>query len=332
MRALLVSSFVSAVLSFSACGFPGGGGGLTGGGAGGGSGGGGGGSVPAPVPPLAGERETWDAYAWVVPPRMVRQTGAAGVELTDAQEVSCRIALLPLRTKTGELAQQALDVLRAAAGMNDAQLRDETGGTQPLDFQRRTITRTGFAAAQVEGTWFDGAGVERAPARVLLVDLGAQVAPVLATGPCFLAAGDSNLDWAWLVHSLEFPARTATALDPLRAWLPGKWRLDVGTGFLGETYAANQRYGITASETAFAAVTGTEVTVTSTSFTGDGRWELTENRLSLFPTTGTAKTQLFRIDEQKSATAVGGWVRRLHKLDVSQDGTPFEYVLRRQLE
>lgn len=326
---------VCALFTALAAGCGGSGGGGTGGGGTGGTSGGSGsttssGNLPAPVAPLTGTRETWDVFSYIVPTGMTEQQHPDGIVLQDSTTSDCTISLLAARASTGNLPQQALDTFVSWGSPTIAGLQDEYGGSAPLNFQRRAITPTGFSSITLMGYAVNSSGSQLADARIMLVDVGAQVAPVIALGSCFNALGDSNLDWAWLFHGLDFPGATPTGSTTLAAQVVGKWQYNSGTAFLGEVYAANQQYSVTASSQTYSQVSSTEVLQTTTTFVGDGTWEAHQDRLTRLPSSGGGTTRLFRIQEEMNSAAPNGWLMVLLQIDVSSsDGKPYEYALTR---
>ncbi len=278
------------------------------------------GDLPPLVVPLEGPRTSWDVFSFIVPPGMSSEVLADGLSMRDPAR-RCSLTLLPSRAATGERAQQALDILLAWGAPDLTGLHDELGGTAPLAHQRRGVTASGQATLLLQGAIVGAAGTEVSPGRVMLVDVGGAVAPVIGVGGADCLddpATGRELTWARFLDSLQFPGALATAPATLAQQVVGQWSRGRGADFRGETYAGDGRYAVTASAQAFAqAADG--------GFTGDGRWEARQNVLALKPAAGTASSRYFRILELQSETAPGGWVTHLLPLGVaSSDGAAFE--------
>ncbi len=304
------SGLVVASLALAACG-PGDSAGKTYGGLG---------DLPAPVVRLEGPRTSWDAFSFIVPPGMTSEVLADGLSMRDPAR-KCSLTLLPARAATGERAQQALDTLLAWGAPDLTGLHDELGGTAPLSHQRRGVTASGQAYLLLQGAIVGAAGTEVSSGRVMLVDVGGAVAPVIGVGGADCLddpATGRELTWARFLDSLQFPGAPATAPATLAQQVVGPWSRGSGADFHGETYAASGRYAVSASAQAFTQAADAGIT-------GDGTWEARENVLAVTPTSGAPSSRYFRIFEVQSEKAPGGWVMHLLPLGLSStDGAPFE--------
>lgn len=313
-----------------------GGGSGAGGGTGGGSGTGGGTGVnlPAPKAPVTGARETWSGYSYVVPPGMTAQTYADGVVLTDRTDATCTISLLPQRAAEADATQQALSILLSWSPGTITGFHDEFGGLTPLDHKRRGVNGEGFSYVLLQGYLLGANGAELSGGRIMLVNLGAMVAPIIGVGgsTCFDDATGKRLDWSWLYYSLQFPGATPTGTPAPADQLVGKWFINSGTIFLGETYAANGHYASVSAYQTYTQVTPTQVLEHTSTFTGDGTYEVHQDRLSRLSASRPAETTLFRIVDEQNASVASGWLPRFYQLDLATDATPYEYSLVRDTQ
>lgn len=312
-------------------------------GTGGGSGGGGGGSgsVPPPDVDVMGTPESYQGTTFVMPPGLTEQVASDGVVLSGpkaANQGSCLIVVLPPRAAEADLDAQMLATLKGFFAPDFADLRDIYNGTAPLDFVQRGVSGEGWGYRGLWGTLTDASNQPTgSKARILQVELGSTVVPIIG----FEASDNLCLDnevtgkpitWALFFHSLHFTGFTPSSLPTLEQQLLGKWSIGSGSVFLGETYAANGHYGTASAYQTFRDISPTEILQTTTSFFGDGTYEVHGNQLTFRPSNGTpASTHLFRIVEERNSARPNGWLPRLYKLSVSTvDGAPYESGITRE--
>jgi hypothetical protein len=312
-------------------------------GTGGGSGGGGGGSgnVPPPDVDVTGAPENYQGTTFVMPAGMTEQVASDGVVLSGPKagtQGSCLIVVLPPRAAEADLDAQMLATLKGFFAASFGDLRDPFGGTNPLDFVERGVSGEGWGYRGLYGFLTDLSNVPTgSKARILQVELGSTVVPIIG----FEASDNLCLDnvvtgkpitWALFFHSLHFTGFTPSSMPTLAQQLLGKWSIGSGTVFLGETYAANGHYGTASAYQTFSAISPTEILQTTTSFFGDGTYEVRGNQLTFRPSNGRpASTQLFRIVEERNSARPNGWLPRLYKLARSIDNEPYETVITREM-
>lgn len=306
----------------------------------GGGGGGGTGNVPAPDVAVTGTRSDYMGISYVAPPGLTEQLASDGLVLNGARvdpQGSCLIVILPPRAAEADLDAQMLSTLKGFFAQSFADLRDIYGGTAPLDFSQRGRSSEGWGWRGVWGFLTDLSNQPTgSKARILLVELGSTVVPIIG----FEASDNTCLDnevtgtpvtWALLYHSLHFSGFTPSPLPTVEQQLLGKWSIGGTSYFIGETYAANGHYGSASAYQTYQDISPSEVLQTTTTFLGDGTFQVNGDQLTFVPSNGKpASTQLFRIVEEKNSARTSGWLPRLYRLQVSvTDGQPYEFAITR---
>lgn len=306
----------------------------------GGGAGGGGGNVPAPDVAVTGARTEYMGVSYVAPPGMTEQLATDGLVLNGARvdpQGSCLIVVLPPRAAEADLDAQLLATLKGFFAQSFADLRDIYGGTAPLDFEQRGRSSEGWGWRGVGGYLTDLSNRPTgSKARILLVELGSTVVPIIG----FEASDNTCLDdevtgkpiaWALFYHSLHFTGFTPSPLPTVEQQLLGKWSIGGTSSFIGETYAANGHYGTASAYQTYQDISPTEIQQTTTTFLGDGSYQVNGDQLTYVPASGTpASTQLFRVIEEKNSARPNGWLPRLYRLQVSVvDGAPYEFAITR---
>ena len=163
---------------------------------------------------------------------------------------------------------------------------------------------------------------------MVLIARGATVLPIVAAASsgngCVGLLGETTpnsntITWLWLFHSLKVAGSTPST--HLREQIIGRWdalsastRAQVGVS-QGETYAPNGRY-------AYASMLGAdgESGFLTRGFTGDGRYVVEGNRLTIFPDRGAPQTRLIHIVEDPEATVPPRSTVQLCKINVGVEG------------
>jgi hypothetical protein len=290
--------------------------------------------APEPGVTLAGTRQAWQGYSFIVPPTM---TGVSADEAfimsadASAGQGGCAIILSPEIPATGDLLTQALQHLnRVAAEVYGGSLRE--GGMSATRPPSRGVSGAGWRYAFAQGEVLTAEGFPTDNhVRVLLVDLGATVATITgieaANNRCLGALNPQSLSWQWLFYSLDFPAFAARDPNLLASQVFGIWAIGGNTTGLKEIYAANGRYGAATTLLTYQEYSATEVLQTATTFGGQGAFNVSGDRLSRFPDNGPAETVLFRIEQEMNQATPSGWLPRLYQLQRGSDGNVFEYAL-----
>jgi hypothetical protein len=280
----------------------------------------------------------WRGISFIVP------AGMRGVDKRDFYDMAgpgingrigqCSILILGDERAGPDLAKQAQDLLvsaMASLGQRVVNARAESDLTADRRVGRSS---DGWDWVELSGTLGEGVGGR---ARIMLIVRGATVVPIMAVAvsgngcvglPSEPTAGSNTITWAALYHSLRLAGSTPSA--HLREQIIGGWAaMSVSTGgqvgtSQGETYAPNGRYARASMVGAYGA--GSEFLARG--FTGDGRYVVEGNRLSIFPDRGPSQTTLVRIVEDRVATTPPRTTVQLCKINVDAGG-PWERCLPR---
>lgn len=295
------------------------------------------------LPPIAWEpgsqRVTWKGLSFVVPAGMrgadkgdFYDMGGAGIKGGTLGQ--CAMVILPDAAAAPDPARQAQDVLvTTIAGLGQRVVNSR--GEADLTIDRRAgRSSDGWSWVELNGMLAEGVGGR---ARIMLVARGATVTPILAIASggngCVGLANETTpngntITWAALYHSLRVTGSPPST--HLREQIVGRWEsLSATTGgqigaSQGETFAANGRYARASSIGAY----GPDSDFLSKGYTGDGRYVVEGNRLSIIPDRGSAQTVLARIVEDREPAVPPRTVVRLCTIHVDVAG-PYERCLAR---
>jgi len=293
---------------------------------------------PQVPPPVAweptGPRTTWRDISFIVP------AGVQGSNKGDFYDMvgpgirggrfgQCAIVVLgdvPAGADLGRQAHELLTTGLAGLGQRVTYVR----GQPDLTVGR---SADGWSWVELSGIVGDGR------ARIMLIVRGATVVPIMAIATsangCVGLLGETTpnsntITWLWLYHSLKVAGSTPST--HLREQIIGRWdALSVSTGgqvgmSQGETYAPNGRY-------TYASMLGADggSGFLTKDFTGDGRYVVEGNRLTIFPDRGAPQTRLIHIVEDREATVPPRSTVRLCQINVGVVGGPYERCLPRSV-
>lgn len=301
--------------------------------------------APQALPRVAweptGPRTTWRDISFIVPLGM-RGTDRghyydmAGTGISGPND-QCTIVILGEVPSGSDLARQAQDVLVTALdGLGLTVVNP--GAASDLTADRR-VGRSADGWGYVELSGILGGRLE-GRARIMLIVRGATVVPVIAVAsqgngcvglPGETTPGGNTITWAALFHSLKIAGSPSST--HLREQIVGRWNSlsassggRVGTS-QGEAYAPNGRYAHVGMLGAHGPVSPSGSGFMAQRFTGDGRYVVEGNRLTIYPDRGSPQTNLMRIVEDREARAPGRSTVRLCK--ISFDVLPYESCLPR---
>jgi len=306
-----------------------------GGGGGNGPGGGPGshGAAPAPKAELSGTPFSWDAYRVVVPTGMTAAAlaDAAVIDKPDTAAgggVGCRIVLWPLVATGADPDAQALGLLEQHMISQADQAVVGVYGGSPLDetYHRNGISGEGWTYVELGGRLVVASNhnSEYGKVRILLANLGAQSAVITGFQPwdassrCLEEVLDPY-EWILLFYSLSFPSHPGNP-DAFRQALHGGWfGAEVGSSvsiYWGDIFAANGRHIDAVGFRTYQQISPTEYLQRNSSWSGNSWWDVSGNRLSIWPDdpTDPPVTRYVRI------TAEHGGYTYLHRLDICGSG------------
>jgi hypothetical protein len=336
--------WLSLIVLFAGCdGGSGGGGGTPGGSTGGPD------STAAPDPqvPVSGTRQDFMGTSFVAPPGFTQSySGADGLVLSGAKTASqgaCVIFILPPRAAEADAKTQAINTVKAFIAPNFNEVIDPWGGySEPLnsDDISRGVASAGWDYLYFWGFLQDGAGqlTSRSKVRILLAQLGTQVVPMIGVEAkdnyCLDDDNDGKpVTWALFYHSLTFTTFTPSTRPSPAQQLLGMWKNNSSTTYNGQTYAANRHYEKLSATQTYSTISPTEVLVTTSTWLGDGSYQINGDRLTIFPNNGNPPvTNLFRIIEKPNSIVPGGYLPELYLLQMSDIfgvKEPYEFSIKR---
>jgi hypothetical protein len=287
--------------------------------------------LPAPDVPVAGPRQTWQDWSYVVPQNWQAQVLPDGVMIR-APKTNPRsqggsfVFLLPLRAAKADPYAQGLEILGQVFAQNFASFRDY-GAVEgsPYKHKMRGVNGDGWPYVMLRTRPVDFRGGRPShKLRLLLFQLGSQVAPLvgfehadepaLESGP-----GSSSVAWALLYHSLQFPTLRAPGSAGLRDKLIGTWSVGERLNLVEDTFNADGTYDHRMK------LYPTFYDLSSArgkppSWFGEGRFVVQGDRLSVWPGNRKPQTTLYRIVEEENFLEGFGPVLMLYRLGLSADG------------
>jgi hypothetical protein len=163
---------------------------------------------------------------------------------------------------------------------------------------------------------------------VFLARLNGQLAVIAGSYPSKTNLLDDHFapDWLIFFHSLEFKNYKPTTASPLSKDILGKWISGSGSSLITYTFSSNNRYAYGSAFSTSRDYSTYQVLETTTSFTGDGKYNLKGNELTTVnDKTGKSETSKLRVFYEKQ---YGDWLKRLGMLSTSStDGKPYEFTM-----
>lgn len=291
------------------------------------------GTMRMPPPPgwkPEGARVTFSGVSFIAPAGMTGTDQTSRYDLVDGK---CAITVNPPIAASGDLAAQAQALLTQAYAAQGYQVLDDNYGTNLV--ANRTTGRSAKGWEWVElRAELRKSGPSPERGHLLLVAMGGgQVLPILGYSAnndgCTQLAHDNTagivgeLRWRQLAHSLELPG-----VQPATLSVVGQWSLFQGASGQEYVFAANGRYQFWGGLTQAHQVSATEIELVTSTFGGDGFYEVHGDVLSLFPDGRAAESMLFRVFEQHAVSPVGNVTREVKLGLMKQDvGGPYEVAV-----
>ena len=136
--------------------------------------------------------------------------------------------------------------------------------------------------------------------------------------------GDSGkpVTWALFYHSLTFSTFTPSTSPSPAQQLLGNWKAGSSGTYIStynwQTYAANGHYEKVSGVQSYSPISPTEVLVTTSTWLGDGSYQIDGDRLTIIPNNGNPPvTNLYRIMEEPNSIVPGGYLPKLYLLQMS---------------
>lgn len=284
-------------------------------------------TIPEPNPGITGPRRSFGDYGYVVPPGMTEALYSDGVGLIKGgpgDAASCAIFLLPLRPAEGDLSLQALSIIQELLGQSNVTYR-LLGNTN--DHVTTGISGRGWNYASVSFddifTQVDPASVfQNFGARILLINLGGQVAPVYGIESprftCFGPHSQRTDTWAYIYYALEFPGHPTPLPAGFLERLYGTWTSAGGSAASLETYQPDGTY-----------TDGVGDSSVDMYFVTNGRYEQHGDLLLKFPSNGQpVESHLFRVVYEPAYNPPGTVSPALYKLVNYSTGAAYEHRMK----
>jgi hypothetical protein len=247
----------------------------------------------------------------------------------------CSLLILQEQPAQGDLAGQAISILVAALAQVGVSVADSRGGSDLLGERRVGRSADGWSYVDVGGMLTEGTGGR---ARLLLVAHGATVLPLIGmavqgngcVGLTFEATPNgNNITWAALYYSLKLSG--AAPSSHLREQIVGRWDRFSMSGNVGafqsEAFAFNGQY--TRADT-LGVLLPTEAQLQAATYSGNGRYVVEGDKLTIWPNTRPPEARLIRIVEDFEPTTPPKKTRQLCRvnIDPAQKLLPYEFCLR----
>jgi hypothetical protein len=289
---------------------------------------------------LPGQRQAWNGYSFIAPPNVAVDLADAGVSLVTpaiSGKGPCFMLIAPLQPADADADAQALGLLRDAFSTNYRDVSGPSGYPSPMDLRQHGVSGAGWEYVEMSGELIalDGTNTHNV-GRILLARLGSEVGVVIGfeswDNRCLDDISGTKLTWQRLFYSLRFPSFKGGDTEALGRQLIGKWRISDGNIFVGETYAANGRYGGSATIQTYKDISPTEILKTTTTYSGDGLFASKGDWLWRRSDKGVNETVYFRIVREPNSAVSTGWLPNLYQLELNVSGTPYESLLRRDMD
>jgi hypothetical protein len=253
----------------------------------------------------SGNRVTWGGFSFLVPQDMVGTDGSDHYEMVDSGGL-CQITAFKPLAATGDLAQQANDLITGAFGALGYQVVDDNYGTDLIGNRTQGRSAGGWEYVELRGE-LQRSGPSDERGHLFLVRVGSQVVPFFGYSPttagCTQLAHDNRagivgeLRWRELEYSLDFPSASRDE-KALASAIVGHWSLFQGPSGNEYVFAANGRYQRWAGLSQIHAISSTEIEIVTSHFTGDGSYAVKGDVVALFPDGRPSEALLFRVYEQ----------------------------------
>jgi hypothetical protein len=223
----------------------------------------------------------------------------------------CVALLLPPQPAQADLVAQAYAIANQLFAARFGRLAGDLGRDIRLSLYQG-ISGKGWDYIELFGILGDER--HRNDGRILLAQMGSQVvalAGITKSGQCL---GNryyrDNDNWALLFHSLQLPGYTGDS-PLLKQQLLGQWESVGSTTFSSKTYAANGHFGRLDAHATYTESSRPGFIVQETSsWEGDGSYEVRGDRLTSSPSTGEYAgktiTELFSIVRRANTAKPGG--------------------------
>jgi hypothetical protein len=282
--------------------------------------------LPAPEVPVAGKRETWQDWSYVVPQSWQAEVMSDGVMIrapktNHASPGFTFICLRPLRAAKADLYAQGIEILGEFFGQGFSSFRDYDLGSPHVN-RLRGVNGDGWPYIMLRTMPIDRQNRRTGyQARILLFHLGNQVAPIIGfehpderTLEC--AESGRCLAWTLLYHSLAFPKLRAPGNAGLRDKLIGTWSSGSSLEIVQDTFNSDGAYINVAAYKTYQDLSSTTVLEKTTSWFGEGRFVVHGDQLSVWRVKGKPQTNLFRIVEEENSMSAGGWLQVLYRVNL----------------
>jgi len=298
--------------------------------------------APNPQVTVSGTRQILMGTSFIAPPGFTQTLLTDGVVLSGAQTASqgfCGIFIFPPRAAEADAKTQAINTVKAFIAPSFKDVIAPWGGySTPLNSGdiSRGVASAGWDYLYFWGFLQDGSGLgtSRSKVRILLAQLGVQVVPMIGLEAkdnlCLDDDNDGNpVAWPLFYHSLTFTTFTPSTRSSPAQQLLGKWKGFGGSTSNGQTYAANGHYEKVSAVQSNRIISPTEVLVTTSTWLGDGSYQINGDRLTIFPNNGNPPvTNLFRIVEEPNSVVPGGYLPKLYLLQFSPlNNLPYEFSI-----
>jgi len=283
------------------------------------------GLIPRPVGPI----QTHDGIVGYVPPVgwSVRNAGGGATILigpVPINEQPCQISMLPPVPFQGDLATQGVALVESLGiTQRFGPYRDDLGRDVRLG-REEGISGTGWEYADLAGQL----GRSMITLRVLMARMGNYVLPIIGYSKSRNCLGEvpmrDNDVWALLFHSLQLPGFTQDS-PQLAQQLIGTWFSASSGAANSEVFAKNGRFGRVGLYKLDIPSTPGWVWETTTSWQGDGPYDVHGDRLHTQMARGSETernvTRLFSIVRMPSNARPGEFDYALRVVQRSPDGS-----------
>jgi hypothetical protein len=299
----------------------------------------------------------WNGISFLVPRGMEGGEAAGGYEMVrqtpfGEDQLVCVLRIEPARSAAADLSVQALEIMTEFFAAEGISLVDQRGGTDLLAHRVHGFSPRGWEFIELTAEPRPDGVPTLARARILLVHLGSAVLPIIAVASHYEGCVrfdyernlgttfDPQLDWAAFFWGLELPTEPVDSAL-IEQVLIGKWSEFSAHTLAGEIYAANHRYASDATWASEREVSPTELELTTTTWSGEGRYVVDRDTLARFPDSGVADANLFHFVERYAPPETLGPGQtnpgeELHQMRAStlSGGTslPYDLVLGRVVE
>ena len=224
------------------------------------------------------------------------------------------------------IGRQAQDLLVEAMGGLRLRVVNSRAESDLTIERRAGRSADGWNWLELSGMLSEGVGYR---ARIMLIVRGATVVPIMAVAangngcvglPAETTSFTNTITWAALYHSLKLAGSTPSA--HLSEQIVGGWeacRRPLGHKS-GPAREKPMHPTVDTPARAWSGVMMPDRNFVARGFTGEGRYVVAGNRLSIYPDRGPSQTTLIRIVEDRVANAPGRTTVQLCKINVDVGG------------